>query len=123
MVYSEEMLNEFYNAENTGVIKGASSVGKVTDNETGSIMKIYLLTDGEVVKEATFQTFGSVAAIACCGRATKLLLNKSLDEIEKTVNAKLIIKELSLDARWQKYAVMAEKTVKAALKNHVKKNK
>lgn len=124
MAYTDEILNELFNPENVGVIKGADGVGKVVNQESGQIMKIYLLLEGDVIKEATFQTFGPTVAIACCSVATKMLIGKTLEEAEKTVTAKAIIRALSsVEESKQKYASMAEETVKSAIKNVDKKLK
>ncbi len=124
MAYTNEILNELFNPENVGVIKGADGVGKVVNQESGQIMKIYILLDGQTIKEATYQTFGPTVAIACCSVATKMMIGKTLEEAEKTVTAKAIIKELSsIDESKQKYAQMAEETVKSAIANVDKKLK
>lgn len=124
MAYTTEILNELFNPENVGVIKGADGVGKVVNQESGQIMKIYLALDGDVIKNATFQTFGSTVAIACCSVATKMLVGKTLEDAEKNVTSKAIIKALSsVEESKQKYATMAEETVKNAIKNVDKKLK
>jgi len=86
MAYTNEVLNEIFNPENVGVIKGADGVGKVVDSETGEIMKIYILLDNDIVVQATYQTFGCVGAIASASMATKMLIGKNVDEVEKIVN-------------------------------------
>ena len=45
MAYTNEILNELYNPENVGVIKGADGVGKVVSQESGQIMKIYICSN------------------------------------------------------------------------------
>ena len=50
MVYSERVLEEFFNPQNVGVIKGASGKGKVVSPIDREIMKIYIqVEDGVVV--------------------------------------------------------------------------
>ena len=51
-MYSEKILNEFYNPANFGVIKGASGVGKVTLDIGTEIIKIYIKVEEEKVIEA-----------------------------------------------------------------------
>lgn len=124
MAYTNEILNELFNPENTGVIKGADGVGKVVSQESGQIMKIYIALEGNTIKEATYQTFGGTVAIACCSVATKMLIGKTLEEAEKSVTAKAILKALvSVEESKQKYAEMAEETVKSAIKSVDKKLK
>ena len=65
MQYNEKVLNEFFNPQNVGVIKGASGKGKIVSPTDREIMKIYITVEDEVITNAMFQTFGCVAAIAC----------------------------------------------------------
>ena len=41
-MYSERIMEEFYNPQNYGVIKGASGVGKVVSDIGSEIIKIYI---------------------------------------------------------------------------------
>lgn len=91
-MYSEKILNEFYNPENYGVIKGASGVGKVTSEIGNEIIKIYIKVEDEKVVEATFQAFGGVVAIACGSIAAKLINGKAVSSLSKfTVNDLLAV--------------------------------
>ena len=124
MEYTEELLNEFYNPTNVGVIKGASAVGKIVDDENGEIMKIYISVENGKVVDAKFQTYGCVPSIACSSMATKMIIGLTLDEINANITSGVIIKELGgkLPANKTKSAEMAERAVKAAIKNYYKKS-
>ncbi len=88
-MYSEKVLNEFYNAERYDVIKGASGVGKITSDVASEIIKIYIkVEDGKIV-DAKFQTFGGVVAIAASSVATNYIVGKSVAEVKKFNNNKL----------------------------------
>ena len=63
-MYSEKIMEEFYNPKNFGVIKGASGVGKVTSDIGSEIIKIFISVEDNKIKDAEFQTFGGVVAIA-----------------------------------------------------------
>lgn len=89
-MYSEKIMEEFYNPQNFGVIKGASGVGKVVCDIGSEIIKIYIRVENEKVAEAQFQTFGGVVAIACTNVATKLMIGKSLAEIRKMTSSNII---------------------------------
>ena len=82
MMYSDKVLNEFFNTQNVGVIKAASGKGKVVSPTDREIMKIYIqVEDGKIV-DAAFQTFGCVAAIASTNVATRLMIGKTVEEAE-----------------------------------------
>lgn len=82
-MYNEEILNEFYNPENVGVIKGASAVGKIVSDVCGEIIKIFVSIENDIITDAKFQTFGCAAAIAATSKATKAIIGKSLDQAAK----------------------------------------
>lgn len=82
-MYSNRIMEEFYNPENYGVIKGASGVGKVVSDVGSEIIKIYIKVEGDRVTEAQYQTYGGVVAIACTNIATKLIMGKSLTAIRR----------------------------------------
>ena len=123
MEYTEELLNEFYNPANVGVIKAASAVGKIVDAESGEIFKIYISVEGNKVVDAKFQTYGCVPSIACSSIVTKMIIGLTLDEISANITSGAIIKELGgkLPENKKKSAELAEQAVKAALKNYQKK--
>ena len=80
-MYSNVIMEEFYNPQNYGVIKGASGVGKVTSDVGSEIIKIFIKVEKDKIVDAQFQTFGGVVAIACSSIATTLMIGKSLKEI------------------------------------------
>lgn len=82
-MYSQRIMEEFYNPQNYGVIKGASGVGKVVSDIGSEIIKIFIKVDGGKVVDAQFQTFGGVVAIACTSIATNLIIGKSIAELKK----------------------------------------
>ena len=115
MSYNEKVLNEFYNPQNVGVIRGANGKGKIVGPVNREIMKIYVLLEGEKIKDAQFQTFGCPPAIACCSVATRLIIGKTLSEAEK-ITEKQILNELeSLPDNKKQYLKMAVDTVKDAV--------
>lgn len=122
MKYNEKVLEEFFNPQNVGVIKGASGKGKVVSQIDKEIVKLYIMVEGRKIAEATFQAFGCTATIACCSAATRLIKGKTLAEAE-AVTAADIEKELgSLPSDKKHSAALAEQVIKAAVKNVGKKS-
>ena len=89
-MYSNVIMEEFYNPQNYGVIKGASGVGKVTSDIGSEIIKIFIKVEKETIADAQFQTFGGVVAIACSSFATKLMIGKSLKQVRNITAASLL---------------------------------
>lgn len=80
-MYSNKIMEEFYNPQNYGVIKGASGVGKVTSDVGSEIIKIFIKVEDDKIIDAQFQTFGGVVAIACSSIATTLMIGKTLRQV------------------------------------------
>ena len=80
-MYSNKIMEEFYNPQNYGVIKGASGVGKVTSDVGSEIIKIFIKVEDDKIIDAQFQTFGGVVAIACSSIATTLMVGKTLRQV------------------------------------------
>ncbi|MBE5756102.1 MAG: iron-sulfur cluster assembly scaffold protein, partial [Clostridiales bacterium] len=59
-MYSNAIMNEFYNPKNFGVIRGANGVGKVVCDIGNEIIKIFITVEGDKITAAEFQTFGGV---------------------------------------------------------------
>lgn len=89
-MYSNEIMEEFYNPQNYGVIKGASGVGKVTSEIGSEIIKIFIKVEDERIVDAQFQTFGGVVAIALTSFATRLMIGKSLRQVRNITSNSLI---------------------------------
>lgn len=84
-MYSEKIMEEFYNTECYGNMRGASGVGKVVCSEGDEIIKIFIVVEKGVITQAEFQTFGGVVAIALTSFANRFILNKDVDKARKIV--------------------------------------
>ena len=115
-MYSQKVLEVFYNPENVGVIKGANGVGKVVDDTCSEIVKIYVTLEGSKVVDAKFQAFGSPAIISCSAVATAMIIGKTLEAI-KSISAEQILNEVGGELPENKSYVPG--VVETALKNLV----
>lgn len=121
-MYSEKVLNEFFNPQNVGVIKGASGVGKVGNPACGDIMKVYIMVEDDKIVDAKFQTFGCAAAIASSSVATRMIIGKTIEEALKITNQD-VIRELGGEMPAAKIhcSILAEEAIRAAVDNYYKK--
>lgn len=122
-MYSNQIMEEFYNPTNFGVIRGASGVGKVVCEEGDEIIKIYIVVDSDnKIVEAEFQTFGGVVAIALTSFANKFILNKSLNSAKKISieDISSMAGEIPENRMYLAHAVVA--CAKMAIENVGKKN-
>lgn len=77
-MYSEKIMEEFLNPKNYGVIKGASSVGKIVSDIGSEIVKIFIKVEDNRIVDCKFQTFGGVVAIALTSFATTLMMGRTI---------------------------------------------
>jgi nitrogen fixation NifU-like protein len=89
-MYSKAIMDEFYNTENFGVIRGANGVGKVVCDIGNEIIKIFIVVDGDKITAAEYQTYGGVVAIAASSIATRLMIGKSLKQIRNITTASIL---------------------------------
>lgn len=121
-MYSQKLLDIFYNPTNYGVIKGANGVGKVVDDTCGEIVKIYISVENEKVVDAQFQTFGSPALISATCVATNMMIGKTLDQCTLITSAQILEGlggELPDNKRY--VCPLVESVVKNAVSNYYKK--
>jgi len=122
MMYNEKVLNEFFNPQNVGVIKGASGKGKVVSPINREIMKLYIQVEKGTVVDAQFQTFGCVASIAVSSVAARLVKGKTIEEV-KQITAKDILAELGELPENKMYCLdLIEQTIKDAVESLDKKS-
>ena len=89
-MYSKIIMEEFYNPQNYGVIKGASGVGKVVSDIGSEIIKIYISVQNNKIVDAQFQTFGGVLATATSSIASRLMKDKNVGLITKVTPQHLL---------------------------------
>ena len=95
-MYSKAIMNEFYNTENFGVIRGANGVGKVVCDIGNEIIKIFITVDGDKITSAEYQTYGGVVAIALTSFANNLMIGKTLKEAQEKALAD--VKKIKCDS-------------------------
>ena len=121
-MYSKIIMEEFYNPQNYGVIKGASGVGKVVSDIGSEIIKIYISVQNNKIVDAQFQTFGGVLAIATSSIATRLMKDKNVGLITKVTPQHLleIIGEIPENKMYIVQAVV--NAMHGAVMNYANKN-
>lgn len=122
MIYSEKVLDHFYNPRNVGEISDANGIGEVGNQKCGDIMKIYLKIENDIIEDVKFQTFGCGAAIATSSMATELIKGKSIKEAMKLTNKAVVEALDGLPPVKLHCSVLAEEAVKEAINNYLKEN-
>ncbi|MBO5081127.1 MAG: Fe-S cluster assembly scaffold protein NifU [Lachnospiraceae bacterium] len=122
-MYSEKVMDHFYNPRNMGEIEDASGVGTVGNAKCGDIMRIYLdVDDGGVIRDVKFKTFGCGAAVATSSMATELVKGKSVQEAMQVTNKAVMEALDGLPPVKVHCSLLAEEAIHAALWDYAQKN-
>ena len=78
-IYSQEVIAEFKNPANVGVVENADGTG-ISDGLCNDTMEMTLKLDGDRIAECMFFTDGCGATIACGSRLTKIAVGRTVEE-------------------------------------------
>ena len=122
-MYSQKLRDHFDNPQNVGSFdKKDSNVGTglVGAPACGDVMKLQIKVEDGVIQDARFKTFGCGSAIASSSLITEWVKGRTLDEAKSIKNVQ-IAKELSLPPVKIHCSVLAEDSIKAAIKDYESK--
>jgi nitrogen fixation NifU-like protein len=88
----------------------------------GDRMRIFLRFEGDKVKQAAFQTAGSIAGSLCCFFTAKLAIGKGSDELAEITGEKIIDFMGGLPEEDRHYAFLAAQTLRRAIFHYRTKN-
>ena len=121
-LYTDTVMDHFMHPRNVGEIKDPSGVGEVGNAKCGDIMKMYLDIENDVIKDVKFETFGCGSAIASSSMATELIKGKTVDEALAVTNKQVVDALGGLPAYKLHCSVLAEESIKAAVKDYYDRN-
>ena len=122
MEYSAKVLEHFANPHNVGKIDDADGIGEVGNAKCGDIMKMYIKVKDDVITDVKFNTYGCASAIATSSIATDMIQGKPISEALKLTNKAVVEALDGLPAVKIHCSVLAEKAIKAAVKDYYDKN-
>ena len=123
MAYSKQLLNHYENPQNVGSFdKNDNSVGTglVGAPACGDVMKLQIKVEDGIIQDAKFKTFGCGSAIASSSLITEWVKGRTLNEAKSIKNVQ-IAKELALPPVKIHCSVLAEDSIKAAIKDYENK--
>ena len=121
-LYTETVMDHFMNPRNVGEIENADGVGEVGNAKCGDIMKMYLKIDNDVITDVKFETFGCGSAIASSSMATDMVKGKTVEEALAITNKQVVDALGGLPAHKLHCSVLAEESIKSAIKDYYDKN-
>ena len=121
-LYTETVMDHFTHPRNVGEIPDANGVGEVGNAKCGDIMKMYLKIKDNRIEDAKFETFGCGSAIASSSMATELIKGKTIEEALAVTNKQVVDALGGLPAYKLHCSVLAEESIKAAVKDYYDRN-
>ena len=121
-LYTDTVMDHFMHPRNVGEIPDADGVGQVGNAKCGDIMKMYLKIKDGVIEDVKFETFGCGSAIASSSMATEMIKGKTIDEALAVTNRQVVEALGGLPAHKLHCSVLAEESIKAAVKNYYDRN-
>ena len=121
-LHTETVMDHFTHPRNVGEIPDADGVGEVGNAKCGDIMKMYLKIKDDRIEDVKFETFGCGSAIASSSMATELIKGKTVDEALAVTNKQVVDALGGLPAYKLHCSVLAEESIKAAVKNYYDRN-
>ena len=124
MAYSDKVIEHAENPRNVGTLDKEDpnvGTGLVGAPACGDVMRLQIkVTDGGVIEDAKFKTFGCGSAIASSSLVTEMVKGKSI-EYAMGIENSTIAEELNLPPVKIHCSVLAEDAIKAAIADYQKK--
>ena len=121
-LYTETVMDHFMHPRNVGEIADADGVGEVGNAKCGDIMKMYLKIKDNRIEDVKFETFGCGSAIASSSIATEMIKGRTLEDALALTNQEVVDALGGLPAHKLHCSVLAEESIKAAVKNYYDRN-
>ena len=121
-LYTDTVMDHFQHPRNVGSIENADAIGEVGNAKCGDIMKMYLKIQDNVITDVKFETFGCGSAIASSSMATEMIKGKTIDEALAVTNKQVVDALGGLPAHKLHCSVLAEESIKSAIKDYYDRN-
>ena len=123
MAYSDKVLDHYNNPRNVGILDAASKnvgTGMVGAPACGDVMKLQIEVKDNIIEDVKFKAYGCGSAIASSSMVSEMIKGMTIEEAREIKNTQ-IVDELSLPPVKIHCSVLAEDSIKAALKNYMSK--
>jgi nitrogen fixation NifU-like protein len=120
-VYSDKVIEVFYNPKNLGRMSEPDGRG-IVQGWCGDTMEIYLRLDRERIEEITFMTDGCGPSVACGSMLTTMVQGMSLEEANKMTPEDLLAALDGLPEESVHCAELAVNTLREAIANRPRRD-
>ncbi|MBU0686335.1 MAG: Fe-S cluster assembly scaffold protein NifU [Candidatus Margulisbacteria bacterium] len=116
--YTDKVVEHFKNPRNVGEIEDADGIGHIGSEVCGDIMDLYIKVKNNVLVDVKYKTYGCGAAIASGSMLTELIKGKTIDDVLKVTNKRVVEALGGLPGPKVHCSVLAEDALKSALNDY-----
>ena len=123
MAYSDAVLDHYNNPRNVGKMylnDQNVGTGMVGAPSCGDVMKLQIKVEKDIIQDAVFKCYGCGSAIASSSIITEMLKGMTLDDAQEIKNVE-VVEQLNLPPVKIHCSVLAEDSIKAAIKDYKSK--
>ena len=120
-MYSDKVLEHFYDPHNMGQIKNPDGIGEVGNPSCGDVLRLYIKVKNDKIVDIKFETLGCAAAIAVSSMTTDMVMGKTLNEALKIKKKDIANKLGGLPEIKMHCSNLAEEALKLAIEDYKKK--
>ena len=123
MAYSDQVLDHYNNPRNVGKMDLSDpnvGTGMVGAPSCGDVMKLQIKVEKDIIQDAVFKCYGCGSAIASSSIITEMLKGMTLDDAQEIKNVE-VVEQLNLPPVKIHCSVLAEDSIKAAIKDYKSK--
>ena len=123
MAYSDAVLDHYNNPRNVGKMDLSDpnvGTGMVGAPSCGDVMKLQIKVERDIIQDAVFKCYGCGSAIASSSIITEMLKGMTLDDAQEIKNVE-VVEQLNLPPVKIHCSVLAEDSIKAAIKDYKSK--
>ena len=123
MAYSDQVLDHYNNPRNVGkmdINDPNVGTGMVGAPSCGDVMKLQIKVEKDIIQDAVFKCYGCGSAIASSSIITEMLKGMTLDDAQEIKNVE-VVEQLNLPPVKIHCSVLAEDSIKAAIKDYKSK--
>jgi len=117
-IYTNKVIDHAINTRNFGQMTDYDGIGKATSS-CGETIQMWLKVKDGVVREASFETDGCAATLACGSMATELALGKDVLDAQKIKQKDILDALGGLPDHNQDLALIASKAMKNAIVDYL----
>lgn len=123
ILYNQIIMDHLKNPRNRGEMDDPDGIGEAQNPVCGDTMRLFIKVSSEKIIDAKFLAFGCSAAIASSSLTTEMIKGKTIEEA-LSISEELISDALGgLPPSKIHCSILAERAIKSAINDYLKKKK